>query len=89
MISAQAALSGGNFRSGDLSLARTLSGGAIENRGLDTQGLVAVGDGICAKHGRDCCVKQSDSNHSARDSHRRGLSQSPKNSFSQAARRYL
>ncbi len=36
-----------------LSLARTLSGDAIENRELDTQGLVAVGDGICAKHGRD------------------------------------
>ncbi len=62
--------------------------GAIENRGLDTQGLVAVGDGIFAKHGRDCYVKQSDSNHSARDSHRRGLSQSRKYSFSQAARRY-
>ena len=71
-----------------LSLARTLSGGAIENRGMDTWGLVAAGDGICAKHGRDCYVKQSDSNHGAQDSHRHGLSQSPKNSFSQAARRY-
>lgn len=72
-----------------LSLARTLSGEAFENRGFDTQGLVAVRDGICAGHGRDGGVKQYDSNHSARDSHRRGPSASPKNSSSQAARRYL
>jgi hypothetical protein len=72
-----------------VSLARTSSGGAIENRGLDTQGLVAVRVGICAGHGRDCCVEQSDSNHSARNSHRRGPSQSPKDPSSQAARRYL
>ena len=48
-----------------LSPARTFSGGAIENRGVDTRGLATVGDGICAKNGREYYMKQSDSNLSA------------------------